>query len=106
VWNGEVDAATNPVIALADESATWYKGLAAGQTISIKYNVVKDGPVCLHIYDVDGETILAETNLNSTAGKKNEFNIVVDEEFLSNLSTEKIMIGGSGVNVTSVSINL
>ncbi len=91
---------------MTDESATWYKGLAAGQTISIKYDVVKDGPVCLHIYDIDGETILAETNVNSTAGKKSEFNILVDDKFLSNLSTEKIMIGGSGVNVTSVDINL
>jgi hypothetical protein len=55
---------------------------------------------------MDGETILAETNVNSTAGKKSEFNILVDDKFLSNLSTEKIMIGGSGVNVTSVDINL
>lgn len=106
MWDGEVDAATNPVISLVDESATWFDGLAEGQTISIEYNVLSDGPACLHVYDVDGVTVLAETNLNSTAGKKDKFDIVIDEEFLSNLSTEKIMIGGSGVSVTDVTIYL
>lgn len=86
--------------------ASWFDGIKVGQTISIKYNVHKSGPVCLHVYDVNNATVLAETNMNATAGNDREFVIEIDQAFLSSLSTEKIMIGGSGATITNVSLHL
>ncbi|MBR5811016.1 MAG: hypothetical protein IKY36_06515 [Bacteroidales bacterium] len=105
MWEGNVDASSNTVISLAaGQLAPWFEGLEVGQTISIKYDVLKDGPSCLHIYDVKTAEVLAELNMNASASTDNEFAIKVDEEFLSNLTDEKIMIGGSGAAVTNVTL--
>ena len=105
MWEGNVDASSNTVISLAaGQLAPWFEGLEVGQTISIKYDVLKDGPSCLHIYDVKTTDVLAELNMNASTSNDNEFAIKVDEEFLSNLTTETIMIGGSGAAVTNVTL--
>ena len=105
VWAGKKD--DNVKISLAAEDiAPWYDGLAVGQTIRIEYTAF-EGAVCFHVYDGDITYKILEENYKLQGQSAKQFvEIPVTAALLDILKEESILIGGSNIEVTNVTLYL
>lgn len=105
VWEGKLD--DNVKISLAAEDiAPWFDGLAVGQILRIEYTAF-EGAVCFHVYDGEITYKLLEENYKLQGqSAKQSVEITVTAALLDILKEESILIGGSNIEVTNVTLYL
>ena len=105
VWEGKLD--DNVKISLAAEDiAPWLDGLAVGQVLRIEYTAF-EGAVCFHVYDGEITYKILEQNYRLEGQSAEQFvDIPVTTALLDILKEESILIGGSNIEVTNLTLYL
>lgn len=105
VWEGKQDDHLSISLA-AEDIAPWFDGLAVGQTLRIEYTAF-EGAVCFHVYDGDITYKILEQNYKLQGQSAKQYvEIPVTADLLSILTEESILIGGSSIEVTNVTLYL
>ena len=105
VWEGKQDDHLSISLA-AEDIAPWFDGLAEGQTLRIEYTAF-EGAVCFHVYDGDITYKILEQNYKLQGQSAKQYvEIPVTADLLNILTEESILIGGSSIEVTNVTLYL